>query len=240
AGVWVVSNEETPEFSLSYSKNKNVGIARVDLVSKDNSRVLSQRHFVISPGKMTALSLASSGRAETSLQLAWSKTIGASGYEIEIYEDGNWFSEKKPAASSTSAKITNLNPATKYTFRIRSYVSALGKKYYSPYSKVYKTSTKPKSPKISSLSTKSKSITVKWKKVKCSGYEIEYSTDKSMKNAKTIKISSSKTVSKKIKNLKKGKKYYFRIRAFKNYTSASGKNCTSYSSRSAKNSIICK
>ena len=240
AGVYVVSNEETPEFSLSYSKNKNVGTARVDLVSKDNSRVLSQRQFVISPGKMTALSLASSGRTETSLQLAWSKTIGASGFEIEIYEDGNWFSEKKPAASSTSAKITNLNPATKYTFRIRSYVSALGKNYYSPYSKVYKTSTKPKSPKISSLSTKSKSITVKWKKVKCSGYEIEYSTDKSMKNAKTIKISSSKTVSKKIKNLKKGKKYYFRIRAFKNYTSASGKNCTCYSSRSAKNSIICK
>ena len=70
---------------------------------------------------------------------------------------------------------------------------------------------------ISSLSVKKNTVTVKWKKKsKIMGYQIQYSTDsKFKKNKKSIKIKKAKITSKKISNLKKSKKYYFRIRTYK-------------------------
>lgn len=65
--------------------------------------------------------------------------------------------------------------------------------------------------------TKSKSISVSWKKVSgAKGYQITYSTSKkfSKKLTKTITVASSAS-SKVIKNLKKNKTYYVKVRAFK-------------------------
>ncbi len=57
--------------------------------------------------------------------------------------------------------------------------------------------------------------TVKWKKVSgVKGYQIRYSTSKTFKNYKSVSVTSSSTVSKTIKNLTKGKKYYFKVRAY--------------------------
>ena len=79
---------------------------------------------------------------------------------------------------------------------------------------------KPAKTKITKLlSKKSKTLTIKWKKVnKISGYQIQYSTKKSFKKAltKTKKIKKAKTTAYTIKKLKTGKKYFVRIRAYKN------------------------
>ena len=70
--------------------------------------------------------------------------------------------------------------------------------------------------KIKVKKSSSRSRTLTWKKVgRCSGYQIQYSTDKKFKKAvKRKTISSSKVTKKKISSLKKGKKYYFRIRSY--------------------------
>lgn len=62
-----------------------------------------------------------------------------------------------------------------------------------------------------------KSLVVKWNKnADADGYEIQYATSKNFKkNAKTVTIKKNKTVSKTIKKLKSGKKYYVRVRAYK-------------------------
>ena len=96
----------------------------------------------------------------------------------------------------------------------------------------------PSKPVISSLSSKSKSVKVKWKKIKCSGYQIQYSADKSMNGAKSVNAKASSVI-KTVTSLKKGKRYYIRIRAYKN-DNTSGKNTKVYSKWSAKKSIICK
>lgn len=72
--------------------------------------------------------------------------------------------------------------------------------------------------KLSSIkSSKSKTITVKWKKQKdATGYEIQYSTDKNFKKAvKTVKIKKASQLSTTIKKLSGNKKYYVRIRGYK-------------------------
>ena len=71
---------------------------------------------------------------------------------------------------------------------------------------------------ISSVkSSKTKQISVKWKKNKdATGVEIQYSTDKNFrKGTKTVKIKKNSTVSTTIKKLTSKKKYYVRIRAYK-------------------------
>lgn len=75
----------------------------------------------------------------------------------------------------------------------------------------------PKKATLTSVkSTKTKTITVKWKKdTKASGYIIEYSTDKKFKkNVGKVTVSKNKTTSKKISKLKAGKKYYVRVCAY--------------------------
>ncbi len=75
----------------------------------------------------------------------------------------------------------------------------------------------PKTTKISSVKAGKKCLTVKWKKqtAETKGYKIQVSTDKNFKkNVKTVVVKKNKTVSTKIKGLKKNKKYYVRICTF--------------------------
>lgn len=80
-----------------------------------------------------------------------------------------------------------------------------------------KAKLKVKTPSLKKLTAQKKSIKVSWSKVKSvQGYEIQYSTDKKFKkNTKTVKIKKGSATSKTISKLKKNKKYYVRVRAYK-------------------------
>lgn len=61
-----------------------------------------------------------------------------------------------------------------------------------------------------------KKIKVSWKKdKKASGYEITYSTKKSFKGKKTIVVKSNKITSKVVKKLTSKKKYFVKVRSYK-------------------------
>lgn len=102
---------------------------------------------------------------------------------------------------------------------------------------------KPESTVISKVSAKSKGISVKWKKqnTQTSGYEIQYSTSSKFAKdkTKTVTIKSNKTTSKNISKLKAKKKYYVRIRTYKN-VKVDGKTTKIYSKWSATKSITTK
>lgn len=101
---------------------------------------------------------------------------------------------------------------------------------------------KYKKANISSLKKGKKSITVKWKKVKSiKGYQIEYSTSKKFtkKTSKKVLVSKQKKTSTAIKNLKAKKKYYVRIRTYKN-VKFNGKTVKVYSKWSKSKSVKTK
>ncbi len=107
-----------------------------------------------------------------------------------------------------SSKIKNVGY---YEFSI----SFKSSKYYIGGAEFYIT---PKKSKIRKLTAKKKAITVKWSSVytQNDGYQIQYSTDKNFKkNRKTITVKSNETTSKTIKKLKSKKKYYVRVRTYK-------------------------
>lgn len=90
------------------------------------------------------------------------------------------------------------------------------------YSAARKAITVTVLPKGTSLkkvkSSTSKKMTVTWKKnADITGYEIQYSTSKDFtSNAKVKRVAKKKTVKLNIGKLKKGKKYYVRIRTYMN------------------------
>lgn len=86
---------------------------------------------------------------------------------------------------------------------------------------VEKIDVKPAKAKIVSVTKKGNNkCSIKLKKVnKAAGYQIVYSTDKSFK--KNVKKMTVKNVNATIKKLKKGKKYYFKARAFTKSSSGS-------------------
>lgn len=74
-------------------------------------------------------------------------------------------------------------------------------------------SSTAKKPAVSTKKTK-KNITIKWKKIaKVSGYQVQYSTNKSFTKKTTVTKNTSKTTLK--ANKLKKKKYYIRIRTYK-------------------------
>lgn len=75
---------------------------------------------------------------------------------------------------------------------------------------------KLKNTKVKKVKAAKKKITVTLlKRTDVDGYQIQYSTSKKFKKAKTVKIKKAATVKKVIKKLKSGKKYYIRVRAYK-------------------------
>lgn len=88
----------------------------------------------------------------------------------------------------------------------------------------------PKSTTLTKLSSSKKKATVKWKKQvsQTNGYQLQYSLNSNFKSAKVLNVTNNKVTSKSISNLKSKKKYYVRIRTYKN-VKVNGKSTKLYS-----------
>ncbi|MBQ7203405.1 MAG: fibronectin type III domain-containing protein [Eubacterium sp.] len=123
--------------------------------------------------------------------------------------------------------------ANKYTIK----VTLKGDRYEGSKEATYK--IVPKGTNLSTVKPATKGITVKWlqQTTQTTGYKIQYSTSASFSASatKTRTISSNKTTSTKLTQVKAGKKYYVRIRTYKKV----GDN-TLYSKWSAKKAVTPK
>lgn len=88
----------------------------------------------------------------------------------------------------------------------------------------------PKSTTLTKLSSSKKKVTVKWKKQvsQTNGYQLQYSLNSNFKSAKVLNVTNNKVTTKSISNLKSKKKYYVRIRTYKN-VKVNGKSTKLYS-----------
>lgn len=122
-------------------------------------------------------------------------------------------------AADTPTKITATSPENNNT--------TAGAKTSTDGTKEVKVPTVAKVKKFKAAANKKtakkKTFVLTWKKVaKADGYQIQVSAKKSFKGAKTISLKKSK-IKYKVTKLKQGKKYYVRIRAYRNYKDSSGK-----------------
>ena len=166
--------------------------------------------------------------------LKWNKSAEADiyGYEAE-YALSEDFAGKEQVTVQGAAKTSQkfyLEKGNTYYLRVRSIKTVNDSKVYSAWSNtvICKTTARSK-VKLTSVTAAKKAASLKWeKKTGISGYEIQYSTTGKFTTSKTKTVKASKTAaSKKVSDLKSGKKYYFRIRTYK--TVADGKSYAAWS-----------
>ena len=131
---------------------------------------------------------------------------------------------KKPSVIVKDAKGKTLKEGTDYKISYPSGRKNVGKykvkvtlKGNYTGSKEFEFTIKPKGTSLSKLTAGKKQFTATWKaqKTQTNGYEVQYSTSKNFKGAKTVNIKKNKTTSETVKKLSAKKKYYVRIRTYK-------------------------
>ena len=177
--------------------------------------------------------------------LTWDTQANAECYYICHLVNGGFQTSSKWKATGNSFKITTdfngkkLEAGKTYTYGVIAYNKKTGNTVVStPVTVTLKNVTPPAKTSLTKLSTSTGKITAVWKKVtSCSGYQLQYSTDKKFtaKTTKTIRITGENTLKTTIKSLKKGKTYYIRVRAWKK---ADGE--TLYGSWSTVKGLKCK
>lgn len=169
--------------------------------------------FYTSPSAPTGLKLKKA--TTTSLELTWSKTTGASGYQVQYSTDKKKWTNLS-GTSKTTNTIKSLSSGKTYYVRVRAYVknsnvkdiSATSYGSYSSILTAYTNVTAPKTVKLTGVTTTSLSLS--WSSsTGAKSYQVQYSTD----NKNWTSLTSTTKTAATITNLKSGTKYTIKVKA---------------------------
>ncbi len=203
------------DYKVSYSKNDAPGRATVKITGIGNFAGSVSKTFIISPQKVNSVSITKNSAATATV--SWDKVDKVSGYEILKYDanKNSFVHAVFASADSTSYQFTKLQNSALHSYIVKAYKTIDGDKYFGEQSDVVSVFIKPAKAQLTSVTLENSTLNVEWKKLNCTGYEIIYTTDsKFKKGLKTVQIKNSNTTKKAIKKLKKGKKYYVKVRAY--------------------------
>lgn len=204
---------ETKSHSFT-DKTAEKGTKYTYCVKASNSYVTSlYRNNQISAVRLSKPTVKSTSLSDA-IKLTWNKIEGAKGYNIYRKTTKGWsLIGRTYDNTETSYTDTTVKNGTTYSYM----VCAVSDSSQSVKSAIT-TRTFLKKNSVSKVTSEKKALTLTWSKnSSASGYEIQYSTSSKFTSSstKSVKITSSNTVTKTIKSLKAGQKYYVRVRAFK-------------------------
>lgn len=186
--------KEGVDYTISYKNNVNVGVATISIYGKNY--YIDSQTFTFNIDKNTI--------ANTSVKLAYSKcTYDGSPKcpNVSVQVKGQQLIAGRDYDCSY---VSNNAPGT-------AFVVITGKGNFAGTKQVAYTISMPGSSLKKASALKKKKVLVTCSPVKgASGYQIQYSLKKNFAGAK---IKTTTKTSQKISGLKKGKKYYFRVRA---------------------------
>lgn len=207
------------DYTVAYNNHKNPGTATVTITGTGNYTGTQQATFKIEVQTNKVSRFRQSKKSATSINLSWSKTSGATGYEIyrRSYKSDTYKRIKTITKNNTTSYTDrNLSPGRMFQYKIRAYRTVNGKKYYSGWSGVINANTTISRPVISKAgSSKKKQVSLTWKKINgVTGYEIYRATKTNGNYQKmaTVRASRTKYVD---NNATSNKTYYYKIRSFK-------------------------
>ena len=190
------------DYTVSYKNNTKAGTATVTVSGKGNYTGSKDASFTI---KKAAQSISK-----------------VSGSYTKAYKTNFTLSPKakgKISYKSSNTKVATVNSkgkvSIKGTGKVTITVSAKATSCYKAASKKVTIYAVPAKAKLKEVKSAKGKVEAEWKKdSNASGYQILYSTDKKMKNAKTMNCNKKDTTAT-IKNLKKNKTCYVKVRAYK-------------------------
>ncbi len=146
----------------------------------------------------------------SSYTLRWDKLSGASGYQLEKYNEskGEWVSLQRAATTKYTARDTGGR------YRVRAYIKSGNTYTYGPYTATLIAGKKPSDvpENLKAALNSSAGISLKWSKVNgVAGYEIEQYDPQ---HGEWIVLGTTTKNSYNLKNLKETREYKFRVRAY--------------------------
>ena len=156
----------------------------------------------------------------SSIKIAWKPVSKVTGYQIyrsTTNKKGSYKLVKTVSSKYKEYTNTGLKTGTTYYWKVRAYRSASGERVYSNLSKAISRKATLLSP--SNLRTEkvsSRIVRIRWNKVEgASGYMLYRSAPNKNGSFKRINTVNSKYSSLQDKSLKKGKRYYWKMKAYK-------------------------
>ncbi|MBR2417960.1 MAG: leucine-rich repeat protein [Clostridia bacterium] len=207
--VWGTDLKEGEHYTVRYeSDGKAPGKHTVTVTLTGTREGEKKLKFSILPGKTSKITAT---QTTDTIKLKWNKVTGADGYRVYQYNSKTGKYEKIKTLTGTSYTVKKLKAGTTYKVAVKAYTKDGGETIWAASSVSFRTCTKPANPAPKATSSASKA-TIKWSKVTgATGYVIYMQDDFGDYN----KIGSTKSTSYTKKSLKKGRTYYFRVRAYK-------------------------
>ena len=207
--VWSTSNKNVVTVdSEGRISAKATGTAVITATAKHDSKIRSTCRI-----KVVKYSDSSSTSSKIKLNKTSAKITMNGSTQLKLNGASGkitWKSSSSSVASvSSKGKVTGKKPG-----KVTISATSGGKRYRCTVTVV------PQKQKITyAKNQKSKSVTLKWRKVKgVKGYMIAYTTDKNFKKGvKTTTITKYSTYKKTITKLQKNKTYYFKVKSFGTY-----------------------
>ncbi len=154
-----------------------------------------------------------------SVQGTFAKTFGDKVFSLGVKRTGDGALTYKSSSNSVATVDNSGKVTIKGTGSCIITITAAGTANYNAKSVNVTITVKPKKMSIKGVTAAKKSLKVTWKKdSKATGYEIQCSLTKNFKKVAAKADVTVKKTSATLKKLKKGKKYYVRIRAYKTAT----------------------
>ena len=115
-----------------------------------------------------------------SITLSWAKVKGAAGYRVYRLVDGSYKKVTTITKNTATYKVTGLEAASEYTFKVRAYTKTSSGNLWGKCCKAYKAITAPvsssaykiKSVSVNAPNSDAASVKIKWGKTACRGYAI--------------------------------------------------------------------
>ncbi len=202
---------EGTDYTVEYDNNTDAGTASVLIEGCGSYTGSLSASFTINKAanKITAKNI-----VRTYSSKAQSFALGAKA-------SGGTVTYKSDNKAVTVSRAGRVKVSAKYIGKAVITITAQDRNYKKAVKKISITVNPTKTALSSVSSPSSGKLKVKWQKNSSgSGYQIQYSTSSKFTGAKSVWTTSNKTVSKTVSKLKKGKKYYVRIRTYKKVGSA--------------------
>ena len=182
------------------------------------------------PGRVKA-----SSAGYKSVRISWNRVSKADGYQIYRASSKTGSYKRIKNTTTASFKNTGLTTGQKYYYKVRAYTKSGNNTLYSGFSNTASAKPALAAPQRVKAKAGKKRAAIRWKKVSgASGYKVYRSAKKNGKYKAVKTIKKQRTVTFTNKKLKKGKTWYYKVRA---YRTVKGKKVYSPYSKAVKAKI---
>lgn len=212
--TWSSSNSSIATVDANGSvTGKAVGIVTI---TAKYSNLSASTKVVVAPVMEAPGSFSGVITSTDSIKLTWTASKNANGYEIMRSTAKNGTYTSVAFTNKLIYRETGLTPGKTYYYKVRPYAVVSGNKAFGPFTSAKALKPIPLTPKgVKARSLGYKTLKITWKEVKnVSGYQISRSTSASGTFSAIATVSSSNLYYKDT-SVTCGKKYYYKVRAYK-------------------------